>query len=66
MHDNTNPQDIADDDAPLWGAGAIAKVINRTRDETYHLLEQRLIPAKKVGAQWVSTKRQLRTVWEAQ
>ena len=25
MHDNTNPQDIADDDAPLWGAGEIAQ-----------------------------------------
>ena len=59
---DTNPQDITDDDAPIWGAGKIAEVINLTRDQTYHLLskEPPVLPATKVGAQWVSTKRALR------
>jgi len=56
----TKPQDTTDDDVPIWGAETIAEVINLTRDQTYHLLSKELIPATKVGAQWVSTKRQLR------
>lgn len=57
--EETKPQDITDD-TPLWGAAEIAKVINLSRDKTYYLLEKELIPAKKVGAIWVSTRRQLR------
>jgi hypothetical protein len=48
-------------DTPIWGAVGIGKVINRTKRQTYHLLEQRLIDADKVGAQYCSTRRRLLT-----
>jgi hypothetical protein len=51
----------ADDlDAPVWGAKCIAQEIGRNPRVTFYLLEQGLIPAKKIGVQWVSTRRQLR------
>lgn len=40
----------------LWGAAAIAGVINRTRRDTYHLLENRTIPARKVGGRYVASR----------
>ncbi len=53
----TNSEPAVDDlDAPLWGAGPISEEIKRTKNQTYHMLEQGLIPATKVGRQWVSTK----------
>ena len=48
-----------DDDTPIWGAEAIAHEINKPVRATYHLLEQGLLPAKKVGGSWVSTPRRL-------
>jgi hypothetical protein len=53
--------DISGDlDAPLWGAAAIAKVINRPTRATFHLLEKGLLPARKLGGSWVTTPRKLR------
>jgi hypothetical protein len=59
----TNPQDIADDDI-LWGAKEIAKAINRSENEVYHLLSKERLPARKIGSIWVSTRRQLRRALE--
>jgi hypothetical protein len=50
---------IDDLDRPIWGAREIGKVINRTRQQTFHLLEKGGLPAKKVGKLWVSTPRML-------
>ena len=43
-----------DDDAPVWGAQAISKVISRTPRQTYLLLENGHIPARKVGKSYVA------------
>jgi hypothetical protein len=50
----------SDENAPIWGAGPISKVISKSERATYHLLERGLLPAKKVGGSWVSTPRKLR------
>ncbi|MFC5384389.1 DNA-binding protein [Aquamicrobium segne] len=43
----------------VWGAAAIAKVINRTPRQTYGLLETGALPAKKIGGQWAASKQKL-------
>jgi hypothetical protein len=48
----------------VWGAEAIAKVINRPVRATYHLLEQGHLPATKTGAIWTSTRTALRRHFE--
>jgi hypothetical protein len=50
--------DLADD--LLWGADAIAKALNKEVRPTYYLLEKKLIPAAKVGDQWVVSRKALR------
>jgi len=49
----------ADLDTPIWGAPAIAKVINKSTDATEHILAKGQVDASKVGKNWVSTKRRL-------
>ncbi|RVD35609.1 DNA-binding protein [Mesorhizobium sp. M4A.F.Ca.ET.020.02.1.1] len=44
---------------PLWGAKAIGEEIGLTERQTYHKLEKGLLPAKKIGDQWVADARQL-------
>jgi hypothetical protein len=46
-------------DRPIWGAREIGKVINRTQSQTFHLLEKKILPGKKIGKLWVSTARML-------
>ncbi len=48
------------EDSPLWGAKAIAEEICRSEQQTYYLLETGKLPARKVGASWVATRRRLR------
>lgn len=48
----TNPEFI-------WGASAIASAIGVPRRRAYYLLEQRLIPARKVGDSWVAERSKL-------
>jgi hypothetical protein len=43
----------------VWGCAAIGRVINRTGRQTYHMLERGLLPAKKIGARWVASRRKL-------
>jgi hypothetical protein len=43
----------------VWGAGAIAKVIGLPVAATYHKLEHGHLPARKVGAQWVASRKRL-------
>jgi hypothetical protein len=44
---------------PIWGAAAIGRVIGRNPRQTFFLLESGLLPAKKIGARWVASKRKL-------
>ena len=44
----------------LWGAKAIADEIGVDPRQAFHMLETRLIPAKKIGARWVAERGQLR------
>ena len=37
---------------PIWGALAISKVIAKTERATYKMLEQGVLPARKVGGRW--------------
>ncbi|SFT71515.1 hypothetical protein [Mesorhizobium sp. YR577] len=44
----------------VWGVSEIGKLINRSERQTYYLLERGLIPtAKKIGSQWVASRRAL-------
>jgi hypothetical protein len=43
----------------VWGAEAIGRVIGKTPRATFHLLERGLLPARKVGKQWVASRRKL-------
>jgi hypothetical protein len=53
-------RDSGDDDVPIWGCKAIAKIIGRSERQTFHLLSAGLLPVTKIGATWVSTRRRLR------
>lgn len=44
----------------VWGAEAIAAELGVSARRAYHLLEQREIPARKVGGRWVADKSRLR------
>ena len=48
-----------EDSELLWGTRAIARAIGRTERQTFHLLEKRLLPAKRVGGRWVASRRRL-------
>lgn len=43
----------------LWGATEIAKVIGRTRRQTFGLLEAGHLPARKIGGRWVASRSDL-------
>jgi hypothetical protein len=47
-------------DTPIWGASAIGREIGLDRAAAYHLLERGLLPARRIGRRWVSTRGQLR------
>ena len=50
----------------LWGAAEIARVINRTPKQVFHMLESGHIPpARKRAGKWVVSERQLREFFEA-
>ena len=43
----------------IWGCAAIAAAIGRNQQATFHLLENQLLPARKVGGRWVASRRKL-------
>jgi hypothetical protein len=51
--DETTPADV------LWGAEAIAKAIGQSERATYHLLANKLLPAKRIGGRWVASRQKL-------
>lgn len=48
------------EDRPIWGAKNIGREIDKTERATFHLLSRGELPATKVGASWVTTRRRLR------
>jgi hypothetical protein len=44
---------------PVWGAEKISEFLRVPLRKGYYLLEKELIPARKVGKNWVSTEREL-------
>lgn len=44
----------------VWGAAEIGKEIKRKPRQTFHMLEKGLLPARKVGNQWVAERGKLR------
>jgi hypothetical protein len=67
---SSNDSDL---DKPRWGAQAIGEMANVVDDDgtvdlrrTYYLLEHRLLPATKVGRQWVSTPRRIRRLFDGE
>jgi len=44
----------------VWGGEGIGRAINRTARQAFHLLEDGLLPAKKVGGQWCASRAALR------
>ena len=48
------------DDEVVWGAEDIGRVINRSKRQTVHLLENGRLPAKKVGRLWAANRGRLR------
>jgi hypothetical protein len=57
--DNTETK-ILPDDRPIWGASAIGREVGLDRASVYHLLSRNLLPARRIGRRWVSTRGQLR------
>ena len=61
LHDSDpdNPSEI------LWGVEAIAKVLGRSRNATYHLVENGMLKGViKIGAQWTARKSVLLAQWD--
>jgi hypothetical protein len=50
----------SDLDAPLWGAAAIANELRLSEKSFYYRASLGLLPVKKVGASFVSTRRRIR------
>ena len=50
-------------DAPLWGVPKISKAAGLTERQTYHKIENKLLPVSKVGGIYVTTRRRLSMVW---
>jgi hypothetical protein len=52
----------ADSDTPVWGAAEIGAVIGKPERAVFHLLENGLLPARKVGGRWVASRKKLLAV----
>jgi hypothetical protein len=47
-------------DLVLWGAKQIGEAINLTEAQAKYLLENGMLPGKKFGGRWISTRRRVR------
>lgn len=63
---NINIDELSNDELDVisrdlvWGAAEIGKVINRGERQTFYLLQSGMIPkARRIGSQWVASKRAL-------
>jgi hypothetical protein len=49
----------------LWGVEDIAEAIGRSRRQTFHMLQNGRIPARKIGAFWCASRSALRRHFNA-
>ena len=57
--DKTDPgSDLGSD--LVWGTTGIGRVIGQNSRQTAHMLENGMLPAKKVGGRWVAARSALR------
>jgi hypothetical protein len=47
------------EEAPVWGAKAIGAIIGKNPRQTFWLLQNGMLPARKVGSLWVSERQTL-------
>lgn len=43
----------------VWGISGIANLIGRTDRQTYHMLVQGRLPARRVGERWVASRSEI-------
>jgi hypothetical protein len=43
----------------IWGVNAIAKAIGRTDRQTFHMVSNGELPARKIGSRWVIERSKL-------
>jgi hypothetical protein len=48
----------------VWGAEEIARVLNRTPRQVFHMLKQGELPARKIAGRWVATRKNLRELFD--
>jgi hypothetical protein len=61
---DVNEDDVAGD--VLWGVGAIADFIGRTKRQTYYLIDRGIVPVTKHGAKTITASRErLRVVFSS-
>ena len=56
---DTNPEATGLAGDLLWEVAPIAHAIGRTPRQTHYLLSKGVLPAKKVGGRWVSSRKAL-------
>jgi hypothetical protein len=49
----------------IWGADAIARVLNLNTKQAFYALESGKLPARKVGKRWVAERGRLREFFVA-
>jgi hypothetical protein len=57
MSDQIQPKNQSD---VVWGAREIGREVGLDRGAAYHLLSRGLLPAKRLGRKWVSSRSLLR------
>jgi hypothetical protein len=58
--EQSSTQVVATEHDQVWGAGQIAKVINRSTRVTFYLLETGKLPARKIGGRWTASRARLK------
>jgi hypothetical protein len=59
-HNELSTEDLDSEGEFVWHCSGIAKEIQRTTRQTFHLLSTGKLPARKVGATWVASRPKLR------
>lgn len=62
MSKNTAEESTLAEDL-LWGAGAIAREVGIAERKVFYQLESGNLPAKKIGGQWVASRKKLRALF---
>lgn len=55
----TNVKETSEQILLVWEVSEIARIIGRTPRQTFHMLKNGELPAKKVGGRWVAERGKL-------